>query len=147
MIMKYRPFDDFAEFSSGLRLFQDTLNRMLSDEASGRPWVPPVDILENENDLVLKADLPGVKMEDIDIRLENGTLTLKGQRKFEDTGEGKGYHRMERAYGTFVRAFTLPDSVDPEKVSAEYKDGVLTVTMGKKEVAKPRSVKVNVHAN
>jgi HSP20 family protein len=147
MIMKYRPFDDFAEFSSGLRLFQDTLNRMLSDDASGRPWVPPVDILENENDLVLKADLPGVKMEDIDIRLENGTLTLKGQRKFEDTGEGKGYHRMERAYGTFVRAFTLPDSVDPEKVSAEYKDGVLTVTMGKKEVAKPRSVKVNVHAN
>lgn len=147
MIMKYRPFDDFAEFSSGLKLFQDTLNRMLSDEAGGRPWVPPVDILENENDLILKADLPGVKMEDIDIRLENGTLTLKGQRKFEESSEGKGYHRMERAYGTFVRAFTLPDSVDPEKVTAEYKDGVLTVTMGKKEIAKPRSVKVSVHAN
>ena len=147
MIMKYRPFDELGELTSGFRLFQDSLNRMLADEPSGRPWVPPVDILESEDALTLKADLPDIKMEDIDIRIENGTLTLKGQRKFEEVKEGKGYHRMERSYGTFVRAFTLPDSVDPEKVSADYKNGVLTVILGKKELAKPRTVKVTVHSN
>lgn len=147
MIMKYRPFDELAELSSGFRFVQDTLNRMLVDEPSGRPWVPAVDILESEGELTLKADLPGIDMREIDIRIENGTLTLKGQRKFEEVKEGKGYHRMERSYGTFVRAFTLPDSVDPEKVTADYSNGVLTVNLGKKEIAKPRTVKVSVHSN
>ncbi len=146
MIMKYRPLDDFADWPSGLRLFQDTLNRVLSDESSGRPWVPPVDIIENDNELVIKADLPDIRMEDIDIQLENGTLTLKGQRRFEEVKEGKGYHRMERSYGTFVRAFSLPETVDPERISADYKNGVLTISLGKKEIAKPRTVKVTVHA-
>lgn len=141
-LTKYNPFAELAEFSTPFRLFQDTVSRMLSETSANRPWAPPVDILETENDLILKADLPDVDLKDIDIQVENGTLTLKGERKFE---QKEGYHRIERGYGSFIRYFSLPDSVDPEKVSADYKNGVLTVTMAKKEVAKPRSIKVEVH--
>ena len=141
-ILKYNPFD-VDEFPTGVRLFQDTINRMLS-ETGTRPWVPAVDILETEDDLVLKADVPDVKMEDIDIRMENGTLAIKGTRKFEQSENQKGYRRIERAYGSFARYFELPDSVDPEKVSADYRSGVLTVKLPKKEVSKPRTVKVQI---
>lgn len=144
-ILKYNPFD-IDEFPTGIRLFQDTVNRMLS-ESGTRPWVPAVDILETEDELVLKADVPEVKMEDIDIRMENGTLAIKGNRKFEQSENRKGYRRIERAYGSFARYFELPDSVDAEKVSADYKNGVLTVTLPKKEVAKPRTVKVQISSN
>jgi HSP20 family protein len=147
MLIKYRPFDEFDALNGGFTQFQESVNRLLASEPANRPWAPPVDIFETENELVLKADLPEVKKEDIDVRVENGTLSLKGQRQFEQKEEGKGYHRIERGYGSFVRAFTLPDSTDPEKIAADYKDGVLTVTIGKKEIAKPRAVKVNVHAN
>jgi HSP20 family protein len=147
MLIKYNhPFGDMEDFSKGLSIF-DTFNRMLSEEHGSRPWAPPVDILETENELVLKADLPDLKLEDIEVRMENGTLTLKGKREFEKKENGGGYHRIERSYGSFVRAFSLPDTSDPEKVSADYKNGVLTVTVGKKEIAKPRTVKVNVSAN
>ncbi len=144
-ILKYSPFD-LQDFPAGMRLFQDTVNRMLS-ESSARPWVPPVDIIETENELVLKADVPDVRLEDIDIRMENGTLALQGERKFEKEESHKGYHRVERSYGTFARYFELPDTVDPDKVSADYKNGVLTVTLPKKEVAKPRTVRVQVSNN
>ena len=145
-LIKYDPFVDFDDFPKGLRLFQDAVNSMFSDVPStARPWAPPVDIVETEDELVFKADVPEIKLEDIGIKLENGTLTLKGERKFEQEQKHKGYHRLERSYGSFVRCFSLPDSVDPEKVSADYKDGVLTITMAKKEVAKPRTVKVQVH--
>ncbi len=145
-IVKYNPFQtEFDEFP-GLRLFQDTVSRMLSEPAA-RPWSPSVDILENENELVLKADLPEVDPNNVEIRLENGTLTLKGERKFEEQKNGKGYHRIERSYGSFVRAFSLPDTVDSEKVRADYKAGVLTITLAKKEVAKPKSVKVEISNN
>jgi len=143
-LTRWNPFGDVDDFTSGVRLFQDTVNRLLS-EPSARPWTPSVDILETENEILLRADIPGVEMKDIDIRIENNTLTLKGERKFEQEETGKGYHRIERGYGTFVRCFSMPDSVDPEKVNADYKDGVLTVTLPKKEVAKPRTVKVQVH--
>ncbi len=146
-LTKYNPFAELAEFSTPFRLFQDTVARMLSETGANRPWAPPVDILETENDLILKADLPDVDLKDIDIQVENGTLTLKGERKFEHKESSKeGYHRIERGYGSFVRYFALPDTVDPDKVSADYKNGVLTVTMAKKEVAKPRSIKVEVHS-
>jgi len=146
MITKYRPFDNF-DFSHGLNLFEDSINRLLSEGTSARPWAPAVDIYETENELVLKADLPEVKLDDIDIRVENGTLTLKGKREFEKKDEGKGYHRIERSYGSFVRAFTLPESSDPEKIAADFKEGVLKITVGKKDIAKPRSVKVNVQTH
>lgn len=147
-ILKYGPFVDSDEFPAGLRLFQDTVNRMLSDQAAtSRPWAPAVDILETDNDLVLKADLPGLEMRDIDIQIENGTLTLKGERKFEKEENNKGYHRLERSYGSFVRYFTVPEAIDPEKVRADYHNGVLTITLPKKEIAKPRTVKVQVTNN
>ncbi|MBK9167601.1 MAG: Hsp20/alpha crystallin family protein [Bryobacterales bacterium] len=117
---------------------------MWSEPRTARPWSPAVDILETENDLVLRADLPDVKLEDIDIRVENQTLSLKGERRFEKEETVKGYHRIERSYGSFVRTFTLPPTVDPDHVSAEYKNGVLTITLPKKEAAKPRQVKVAI---
>ncbi len=141
-VVKYSELDDFPV---GLRLFQDTVNRMLDQNA--RPWVPAVDIFETENEWFLKADLPEVKLEDIDIQVESGTLTVKGDRKFDKTSNGKGYQRVERSYGTFARYFTLPETVDSEHVRADYSAGVLTVTLPKKEIAKPRSIKVQVSNN
>lgn len=139
-----RPVAGFEDLPTSFRAFEDAVNRMFSDAAVGRPWSPAVDIVENENELILTADVPGVKMEDIDLRLEDGTLTLSGSRKFEAEKNKAGYHRIERAYGSFQRAFTLPDSVDAEKVSAQFENGVLKVTLPKKEVAKPRAIKVQV---
>ena len=142
-LVKYNPFHNDLDDFPGLRLFQDAVSRMVSEPAS-RPWTPSVDILETENDLVLKADLPEVDPKNVEIQLENGTLTLKGERKFEEQKNGKGYHRIERSYGSFVRAFSLPDTVDAEHVKADYKAGVLTVILPKKEVAKPKTVKVEI---
>ncbi|MGH9630176.1 MAG: Hsp20/alpha crystallin family protein [Bryobacteraceae bacterium] len=93
---------------------------------------------------MLRADVPGIDMNNIDIRLENGTLTLKGERKFESEDNNKGYHRLERSYGSFARSLTLPETLEVDHVKADYKNGVLTITVPKKEVAKPRSIKVDV---
>ena len=147
-IAKYAPFEtEFEGFPHGLRLFQDSLSRLLSEPAS-RPWSPSVDIYETENELVLKADVPDVDPKNVGIQLENGTLTLKGERRFEEQKNGqKGFHRIERSYGAFVRAFSLPDTVDGEKVKADYKNGVLTITLPKKEVAKPKTINISVNNN
>jgi HSP20 family protein len=144
-LIKYTPFGA-EDFPVGVRLFQDSLSRLFSESAS-RPWSPAVDIYENENELVLKADGPEVDPKNIGIQIENGTLTLKGERKFEEQKNGNGFHRGERSYGSFVRAFSLPDTVDGEKVKADYKNGVLTVTIGKKEIAKPRTINVEISNN
>ncbi len=141
-LTKFNPFTS-EDFPAGLRLFEDSVNRLLSQPAA-RPWAPSVDIFETENDLVLKADLPGIEQKDVDIQIENGTLSLRGERKFQNEKKDGGFHRVERGYGSFARYFALPDSVDPEKVKAEYKNGVLTVTLPKKEVAKPRQIKVDI---
>ncbi len=147
-IIKYNPFADVDDFPTGLRVFQDTINRVLSNQGgTTRPWAPAVDILENENELVLKADLPGLDLKDIDIQIENGTLSLNGERKFEKEENSKGFHRLERSYGSFVRYFTLPETVAADQVHADYQNGVLTVTLPKKEIAKPRSIKVQVNNN
>jgi HSP20 family protein len=127
---------------SNLRLFEDAVTRMMSEPRTSRPWSPPVDIMESENELTVKADLPDVRLSDIDVRVENQTLSIKGERRFEENSTGKGYHRIERSYGSFMRSFAVPNSVDTEKVSADYKDGVLTVSLPKKEAAKARQVKV-----
>jgi HSP20 family protein len=123
---------------SNLRLFEDAVTRMMSEPRTSRPWSPAVDIVETENELTVKADLPDVRLEDIDVRVENQTLSIKGERRFEENSTGKGYHRIERSYGRFMRSFAVPNSVDTEKVSADYKDGVLTVSLPKKEAAKAR---------
>jgi HSP20 family protein len=143
-LIKYTPFADFEGFPAGMRLFQDSVNRLLAEPNGHRPWVPPVDIQETDQELIVKADIPDMEMKDIDVRMENGTLTLRGERKFEAQKTEGGWHRVERSYGTFERAFTLPDTVNPEGVQADYKNGVLTVKLPKKEVAKPRQIKVNV---
>jgi HSP20 family protein len=152
MLTKYRTYNDnpFRAFEEAFGpLFQAVGAPSYGEGSVARPWTPPVDVLENENALVFKADIPEIKPEDIEVHFENGTLTLKGKREFEkkENGNGQGgYHRIERSYGTFTRAFSLPDTVDPDKLSADYKNGVLTVTIAKKEVAKPKAVKVNVQA-
>jgi len=133
-------FDPFH----GLRLFEDAVTRLMSEPRVNRPWSPSVDIFETEDTLTLKADLPDVRIEDIDVRVEQQTLTLRGQRKFANEENVKGYHRIERSYGEFVRSFAVPSTVDTEKVEADYKNGVLTITLPKKEAAKPRQVKVAV---
>jgi len=137
--MSLSHFDPLAN----LRLFEDAFTRMLTEPQTNRPWAPAVDIYETENELVLKTDLPDVELKDVDVRVENQTLTIAGQRKFESE-DSRGYHRIERSYGNFVRSFAVPEMFDTDKISAAYRNGVLTVTLPKKEAAKPRQVKVEV---
>jgi HSP20 family protein len=144
--MSLTHYDPLANFPATFRTFEDALARMLNEPRGARPWSPSVDIYETENELILKADLPDVKLEDIQVGVENQTLTLKGERKFEENEAVRGHHRIERNYGAFVRSFTVPATVDPEKVAAEYKNGVLTVKLPKKEAAKPRQVKITTQA-
>jgi HSP20 family protein len=128
-----------------LRLFEDAVTRMMSEPRTARPWSPAVDIFENEDALVFKADVPDIDSKDIDLQVENQTLTLKGHRKFQQQqGQKGGYHRIERSYGEFVRTFTVPSTVDTEHVKADYENGVLTISLPKKEAAKPRQVRVSV---
>ena len=107
-------------------------------------WAPLVDISEDDNEYLIKAELPEVKKEDVKVSAEEGTLTITGERKFEKEEKGKKYHRVERAYGSFVRNFSLPDDACPAQVSAEFKDGVLTVHLGKTAKAKPQQIEVKV---
>jgi len=132
--------DSLANF----RFLEDAFTRMLSEPRTSRPWSPAVDIFETEDELVVKADLPEVDLKDIDVRVENQTLTITGERKFEREEGRKGYHRIERSYGQFTRSFTVPQTVDTENVAAEYHNGVLTVKLSKKPAAKPRQVKIAV---
>ena len=138
--MSLSHFDPLVNF----RAFEDAFARMLNEPQSNRPWSPAVDIYETENELVLKADLPEVNQNEIDVRVENQTLTIAGVRKFEQPQGGKGFHRIERAYGNFTRSFAVPNTFDTEKIAASFKNGVLSVTLPKKEAAKPRSIKVDV---
>jgi len=107
-------------------------------------WAPLVDISEDDKEYLIKAELPGVKKEDVKVTAEEGTLTIMGERQFEQEEKGKKYHRVERAYGSFVRSFSLPDDAGPAKVTAEFKDGVLTVHLAKTEKAKPKQIEVTV---
>lgn len=108
-------------------------------------WAPLVDITEDEKEFLVKAELPEVKKEDVKVTVENGTLTIEGERKFEKEEKNKKYHRVERAYGQFTRAFTLPETADPNKINAEFKDGMLTVHLTKTEKAQPKAVDVKVN--
>jgi HSP20 family protein len=138
--MSLSHFDPLAN----IRLFEDAFTRLVAEPQSSRPWSPAVDIYETGNELVLQADLPDVDQKNIDVRVENQTLTIAGERSFEKDEPGKGYHRIERSYGQFVRSFAVPSSFDTEKVAASYKNGVLTVTLPKKDAAKPKQIKVEL---
>ena len=135
-------FDPLAN----IRLFEDAFTRMFNEPQTNRPWTPAVDIYETENDLVVKADLPDVDLKDIDVRVENQTLTIAGERKFEKQDNVAGYHRIERSYGNFTRSFAVPNSFDTEKIAASFKNGVLSVSLPKKEAAKPRQIKIEATA-
>ena len=140
--MSLSHFDPLAN----IRVFEDAFTRLLSEPAASRPWAPAVDIYETENDLVLKADVPDVDPKDIDVRVENQTLTISGERKFEQERNDKGYHRLERSYGHFQRSFTVPNTFDTENISASHRNGVLTVSLPKKTAAKPRQIKIEAQA-
>jgi HSP20 family protein len=127
------------------RLFSDSF-RNQADESALTTWAPAVDIYETPNELVVKADLPDVNEQDIDVRVENNLLTIRGERKFEKSVSEDNYLRVERTYGAFSRSFSLPNTVNAEAIGAEYKNGVLTVTLPKREESKPRQVKVTVNA-
>jgi HSP20 family protein len=135
--MSLSHFDPLAN----LRVFEDAVSRLLNEPQSNRPWSPAVDIFETGNELVLKADLPDVDAKNVDVRVENLTLTISGERKFEKSGDEKGFHRIERSYGNFTRSFAVPNTFDTENIAATFKNGVLTVKLPKKEAAKPRQIK------
>jgi HSP20 family protein len=148
-IVRLEPFRDMVAVQDRLnRIFDDAVRGSSrgSDEdlALGGQWAPSVDIFEHEGNLVLRAELPGIEPKDVDVRVENNVLTLRGERKFESEVKREKYHRVERAYGTFSRSFTLPNVVDTEKIKAEYKDGVLQVTLPQREEAKPKQIQVAV---
>lgn len=148
-IVRWDPFRELEEMS-------DRLNRMITRPGAGQTapqgkevmtvadWAPTVDISETEAEYAIKAELPEVKKEDVKVTVEDGVLTLQGERKQEKEEKGKKYHRIERSYGRFVRSFTLPDSVDESKVKAEYTDGVLHLHLPKSEKAKPKQIDVKI---
>lgn len=129
------------------RLFGDTVTRGGASQDDLATWAPAVDIYETENALVVKADLPDIQEKDIDIRVENNTLTIRGERKFQKEVNEDNYLRVERAYGTFTRSFSLPNTVNTEGIHAEYRNGVLTVNMPKREESKPKQIKISASAN
>ncbi len=146
MITRWDPFREFVTL-------QDRMNRLLRDSygPEGREeamttanFAPPVDIYEDEHNVTLKIEVPGIEEKDIDVRIENNTLTVHGERKFEKEEKEENYRRVERQYGSFTRSFTLPTTVDAEKVQADYDKGVLKITLAKKAEAKPKQIKVNV---
>jgi HSP20 family protein len=125
------------------RLFNDAFERT-DGESNLTAWAPAVDITENEHGLTVKADLPGIDAKDLDIRVENNVLTIRGERKFEKKVNEDNYLRVERAYGSFSRSFSLANTVNPEGIKADYQNGVLTLAIPKREEAKPKQIKVNV---
>ena len=125
------------------RIFEDLMGRT-GEESNLTPWAPAVDIYETEHELVLKADLPDVNPQDLDIRVENNILTIRGERKFENKVKEDNYLRVERAYGSFSRSFSLANSVNSDAIKADYQNGVLTLSIPKREEAKPKQIKVNV---
>jgi HSP20 family protein len=145
-IVRFDPFRDLAQMQDRInRIFGEAYRRSDDEVLHGGDWTPPVDIFETkDHEIVLRAELPGLKREDIDLRVENSTLTLRGERKQEKDVAKESYHRVERAYGTFTRSFSLPTTVDTEKVRAAFADGVLTVTLPAREEAKPRQIQVQV---
>jgi HSP20 family protein len=147
-LKRWNRMKDLEDFQHGLDSF---LSRSPArrPEGQGQPmtateWSPLVDISEDDREYLIKAELPEVKKEDVKVTAEAGTLTIMGERRFEKEEKGRKYHRVERAYGSFGRCFSLPDDASPARVSAEFKDGVLTVHLVKDEKAKPQQVEVKV---
>jgi HSP20 family protein len=144
-IVRWDPVRELAAMQDRLNQFFEDVARRDDDVMTRGDWLPPVDIYQtDQHEIVLKAEMPGLKQEDIDLRVENNTLTITGERRHEASVKKEHYHRVERCYGSFSRSFSLPNTIDGEKVRAEYRDGVLTVTLPLREESKPRQIQVQV---
>ena len=144
MLTRLDPFRELNTLQREMnRLFQDYGNRG-EQELTTTAFVPPVDIYEDEHNITVKLEVPGIEQKDLDIRVEDNTLVVRGERKFEQDEKEENFHRIERRYGSFLRSFTLPRTVDTENIHADYDNGVLKIRMAKREEAKPKQIKVNV---
>src|ERR1700759_1502311 len=144
MITRWDPFRELSALQQQVnRLFNESVTGR-GEEALGTNFVPPVDVYEDEHGISLKMEVPGIDEKDIDIRLENNTLTVRGERKFEKEEKEENFQRVERRYGSFTRSFTLPNTVDTENVTADYDKGVLVMKLAKRAEAKPKQIKVNI---
>jgi HSP20 family protein len=143
-LSRFEPFRGASTLQEQInRVFNDVLERG-AEESNLTSWAPAVDIFETEHELVVKADLPDIDAKDLDIRVENNILTIRGERKFEKKVSEDKYLRVERAYGSFSRSFSLANTVNSEAIKADYSNGVLTLTIPKREEAKPKQIKINV---
>jgi HSP20 family protein len=146
-IVRWDPFKEMASLQDRMnRLFDDVWGRGRrgEEEYISGGWVPPVDVRETKDSLEITAELPGIDPKDVEVAVEGGVLTLRGTRSFEKAAEGETYHRVERAYGAFERAFTLPSNVDSERIQATYRHGVLNLSVPKREEAKPKAISIKV---
>ncbi len=146
-ITRWDPFRDFATLQNQMnRLWQELPGRAANGEEflTTGSFVPPVDVYEDEHNIVLKLEVPGIDEKDIDVRVENNTLTVRGERKFEKEEKEENFRRVERSYGSFARSFTLPNTVDTDNVHADYAHGVLTIKLAKRAEAKPKQIKIGV---
>lgn len=144
-IIRWDPFRDLVTLRERMnRLFEDAVSTARSEEKDmiSSNWAPAVDIYEDENQLVLTAEIPGISEKDVEIKVEDNTLSIHGERKLEKETKEENYHRIERAYGSFFRSFTLPNHIDQDKIQAEHENGVLKITMPKKPELQPRKVKI-----
>jgi HSP20 family protein len=145
VLTRWEPFREFSPMQDRLnRLFRESYNPERPEEALTTSIAPPVDIYEDEHNITLKVEVPGIDEKDIDVRIEGNTLTVHGERKLEKEEKEENFRRVERHYGSFTRSFTLPGSVDPGQVSADYDKGVLKIKLPKKAEAKPQQIKVNI---
>ena len=147
-MIRWQPINRPVNWNPGIdRLFGEFMGRslrQLEEETPACAWSPAVNILERENGIIITADLPGLAAEDVQVTVEKGVLTLKGERTLEEATEGETYHRVERSYGAFERSFSIPESVDSKKIEARFVNGEMTVTLPKRAESKSRSVKVQV---
>jgi HSP20 family protein len=145
ILTRWDPFREFNTLQDRMnRLYRDSFGEGREETLTTSTFAPPVDVYEDEHNVTLKIEVPGIDEKDIDVRIENNVLTVHGERKFEKEEKEENYRRVERQYGSFTRSFTLPNTVDAEKVTANYEKGVLNVTLAKKAEAKPKQIKVNV---
>ena len=145
VLTRWEPFREFTTLQDRMnRLFRDSFGDSREEALTTTTFAPAVDVYEDEHNVTLKFEVPGIEEKDIDVRIENNTLTVHGERKFEKEEKEENFRRVERQYGSFTRSFTLPNTVDTDSVSANYDKGVLKIKLAKKAEAKPKQIKVNV---
>jgi HSP20 family protein len=142
-VIRWDPYRDLSSFADRFnRALGTVAGRERDEELNLGTWIPPVDISEDKDRITLTAELPGFSEDQVEVQMEGGVLTIRGERKFEDEKEGRNFHRLERSYGTFVRSFTLPNNVDRENIHASFKNGLLEIDLPKREEARPRQIKI-----